>query len=273
MDELRDNIRRAEPNPLAREVLTTDRGGVQLSMEVDPCSWLYPKQPTQVSVFLAGGGGRVHLTASRDGREIHWKEVTKEDLLSLFESVRLGSCARCKGICFDPLVHESPRGDLCESCFRQDRKAAEERFDRAMSLSQRRDDALAWASGYRWCVFAWVHPGTGDDYPISWFSTFPVSDDSVRAALKKRRSMVLEDFSIRALEEPQGKLPSAARDFLEVAPGVHNKDDLLDLARVLGGKPVKAARRGKTAVAFKDQSRAEFDHASLVVTALEEEQP
>jgi hypothetical protein len=268
MESLRDKQRRAEPHPLAREVFTTERDGVQLSMEVDPCSWMYPGHGTQVCVTLAGSGS-THFRPSRDGKVIRWPDLSRQDLENALESVRVTACVRCGGPTFEAGFQGPDWKGMCERCGLSEMRSALDRLDAARQRAQKRMDAVAWHRGARWRVFGFVHPKRGgDDYPFLHYLSCRPTEQEVRALFSRAGSAVTDDYSLTELQEP-GALARVAQDFVDVAVGCKDADSIHSIALVLGGRRIAGPRTGVRAYRFNDDgSHAQVELRSLEVSLM-----
>ncbi|MDK9702470.1 MAG: hypothetical protein OEL20_04970 [Sulfuritalea sp.] len=194
LDNLRDNMRRQEPSELARVAVTRDIDGHKLSLEVSPCSWLYPGYGLQVQITLHGGGGHAYI----HNKELHFEKATMADLERMFDQVKLVPCKKCGKPAFDPATVDTNRAGECEECF-MDRlnaelKKAQEKEDRRM----RRLDATHRAQGYTHRIDAWIHGG-GDDRQVSFYSKGKLTTKEVKALIRKQGSMKDDDFTIVTL--------------------------------------------------------------------------
>lgn len=158
---------------------------------VSPCSWMYPSHGLQVEVNVAGGRWYNH------DRSISFEHATEADVVRLAEQVRLCACAKCGGpAILDP---SSNRKGQCEACFmavlNADLAAAQAKASKRAAAADRKQAA----KGYKFKTTAWVHPSTGDDYQIMWYSVTAPTAAEVGKVLKARRSSVTTDYTTTSL--------------------------------------------------------------------------
>lgn len=194
LEALRQSIRENAPNDLARAVLQRTDQGVTLSLEVSPCSWMYPTYGLQVTVRIEGGGN-IHV----HDKTVLFQDATVDDLNRLFDTVRLKPCKRCGTLTFDPESVSTNREGLCEECFLGDLRKDIDKAAERDAKRQRAADAKKRAAGYTHRVNAWVHPDAGEDFQIVMYAVNPTVE-IIEQQLKRRRSTVLNDYVITALD-------------------------------------------------------------------------
>jgi hypothetical protein len=194
IDSLRDDMRKREPNKLARVVLCREIEGHQLSLEVAPCSWMYPLYGLQVQITLHGEGGNVHL----HDKAVLFENATEADLNRLFDAVKIIPCKRCGKPAFDPVVVDTNRNGFCEHCFMDDLNADFNKAQEKHKKETQRLDAKHKAEGYSHRIDAWIHAG-GDDQQIAFYSKGEPSPEEIRALIRKKGSRKDDDFQIITL--------------------------------------------------------------------------
>jgi hypothetical protein len=188
------------PAPLNADPVKTieewnyELGGLPLKLKVSPCSWMY-----------AGYGFQAEY---RSADSLSWGFVndkalplamaTPDDVIRLLNTLTVEPCRTCSARHI--LNPSSNRKDQCEVCFMKelnDSFAKEEAKD-ARALARR--DAKHKTKGYSYRVTAWVHPSEGgDDYMIDIYMVRKPRAEAIRAILKRKRSRVLNDYSIVTL--------------------------------------------------------------------------
>lgn len=195
IDDKRDNLRKQAEGDLARKVLTREVDGVALSLEVDPCSWMYLGYGLQASVTMAGGGN-----ATLSDKGIAFKDATLEDLQRMLDQVGIVVCKTCGKPAFDPATVSTNRAGECEMCFMAKLNAS---FQKSVEKEKKRMaklDVKYKALGYTHRVDAWIHPaGEGDDQQVSFYVQGAPSKELIQGKLKKSRSSVLDDYTVVTL--------------------------------------------------------------------------
>ena len=192
IEKVRASLRQQEANPLARTVLTQEIDGVTFSIEVAPCSWLYPGYGLQIHVTMLDGGGNVDIM----DKTLPFAKATEADMLRLFRQVRVVKCSRCGKPAFDPETTGTNRCGLCEICFIKD---LNEELQAAMDKEKKRMarmDTKRRKEGYTHRVDAWVHPQAGSDYQISLYVKGKPTAALIKRELTKLKSQVTNDYTV-----------------------------------------------------------------------------
>jgi hypothetical protein len=191
--ELRDEFRAQQKNPLARAVLTSTTDGVEASMTVSPCSWMYPGYPLQVEVVIACGGTKGYITEP----SLKFQETTTADLERLFGQVRYLPCAApgCSNHRFDPNTVQTGSTDLCHACafeaMKKELAAAQlEEKERFAELDREHKE-----KGFTHRVDAWIHPASGSDHEISFYISTPTKR-AIRAEVRKSGCTSGDDYTL-----------------------------------------------------------------------------
>lgn len=194
INNLQDGLRAAEPNPLSKIVLTRELDGVPLSLNVSPCSWMYPTYGLQVQVTMAGGGN-VYI----HDKTLPFEKATEADLNQMFDQVRLVACTRCGKPAFDPSAHKTNRAGLCEACFVADLDVEFKKAQETENTRMKRMDAKRKKEGFTHRVDAWIHPKRGgSDYQIAIYVKGEPSEAFIKAELGKKSS-VTTDYTVTKL--------------------------------------------------------------------------
>ena len=195
IQQIQADLRKQAKNPLANLVLTREVGSVKLSIQLDPCTWMYPGYGLQASISMEGGG-----KATVSNKAVLFADATRADLQSMFERVGVVTCKDCGKPAFDVVTVETNRKGLCEECFMT---ALEADFQKAMAGEAKRMgrmDQKHKANGYSHRVDAWIHPaGGGDDYSVAIYSKGQPSDELIQKTLKRKGSAVLDDYKVAML--------------------------------------------------------------------------
>jgi len=181
LENMRDNLRRSEANPLSKLIVTDEReGDIRLSADVSPCSWLNHDYGLQIQVTMAGGGNVCVID-----KAVKFADATEADVRRLLAIVRTKPCSRCGKTAFDPESVRTNRQGLCEQCFMADLTAE---FDKATAKEKKRmakADAKYRATGHTHRVDAWIHTGGGDQ-PVSFYFKGSPRRRPSRISSKKR---------------------------------------------------------------------------------------
>lgn len=192
-DQLRDRLRASAPSDLGRTVITRDIGGVKLSLQVSPGSWMYPGYGLQVEITMAGGGNAYLLDKATP-----FAKATHTDLERLFDRVKVISCCKCGKPAFDPASIDTNREGKCESCFMEEWSADYAKLQEAELAKLKKKDQEMKSNGYTHRVTAWIH-GDGDDEEVHIYMRTTPIDAQIRNELRSRGSQVLDDYEVSAL--------------------------------------------------------------------------
>lgn len=190
-----NDMRRQSGNKLAGTVRTREIDGTQLTLEISPCSWMYPNYGLQVKITMAGGGDCFFHEKDK-----LFADANEDDLNKLFDQVRLVKCSRCGKPAFDPMVCGTNRDGLCESCFIDDLNKEFQKVHEKERQKLAKLDAKRKAEGFTHRVSAWIHPSQGgDDYQVEiWFKRDPPQKE-ITDFLRKKKSSVLDDYQVLTL--------------------------------------------------------------------------
>lgn len=194
IDQLRDGLRQQANNQLATLVLTREIGDAKLSLQVDPCSWMYRNYGLQASVTMAGGG-----KATIMNKAVIFENASEADLQKMLDGVKITSCKSCGKPAFDPESVSTNRDGVCETCFMA---VLDADFKKEMAKEERkiaRRDERCKKQGFTHRVDACIHPCRGDDYQISLYVKGEPSKDLIQSELKKSKSTKLDDYSVKLL--------------------------------------------------------------------------
>lgn len=181
--------------PLSRNYKSTRNvDGIALSLEVSPCSWMYPRYGLQVMVSMPSGGRATILN-----KTLAFEDAQEHDAERLFQSVRLCACTRCGAPAFDASTVNTNRGDSCESCFVQDLTRKFEAELQAEEDALRQQDATHRASGHKFRISAYIHPANGDDIQMHFWTKTRWTDEQIKDRLKQEGSMITDDFHVTAI--------------------------------------------------------------------------
>lgn len=196
-NELRDVIRGQGDAryPLAKAMLTREIDGVVLTLEISPCSWMYPNYGLQVQVTMENNGGNVYLL----DKAVKFENATEADLNRLFDRVKLVKCKICGKPAFDPTAAETNRDGKCETCFVGQLRKQFEKDQKKEDQRMAKLDAKYLKKGYTHRVDAWIHPAAGEDSMVTFYTQGEPSKDLIAAQLRKARSTVLDDYTVRPL--------------------------------------------------------------------------
>ena len=84
---------------------------------------------------------------------------------------------------------------LCEACFLAAWEKNYKREADAKAARKRDEERKLLAEGYTHEVSAWVHPRSGDDYQVSWYSVGPMTERQIHGLLRRRGSVRLDDWT------------------------------------------------------------------------------
>jgi len=169
--------------------------GHAVTVTVDPCSWMYPGYPLQVTCK----GLRTDATVS--DRSHRQDTATPEDVRTMLETqLTVEPCDTCGELHFftsaGPL---SNRGHTCEPCFLTKLEAEWKEEDAREKIKERKEDERRKRQGYTHKLVAWVHPPRGDDYQIVAYTKGAISVPKIASILRRRKSQVLDDYSLTPL--------------------------------------------------------------------------
>lgn len=170
--------------------VTREVAGAILTAEVSPCSWMYPAYGFQISVTMEGGG-----KACVREKDLAFADASTGDMQRLLETIGVISCVKCGKPAFNPDTVQTNREKKCERCFMSELNAEFEKDREKEARRIAKADAKYKKQGYTHRVDAWLHLGSGDDKPVTYYMKDP-TDEVIRAQLRKNRSIVLDDYKI-----------------------------------------------------------------------------
>jgi hypothetical protein len=174
----------------------TEKNGAILTAEVSPCVYFYDNYPFQISISIENGN---RGNAIKSDSSVDKTNITEVQVVALLNTVNILSCHRCNAPAFDPETVKTNRGGLCEKCFVDEISKEFAKEDKRLKLNAQKKDAQAKAKGYLFKVVAWIHPAHGDDIGISWYDSEKPTKVSVEKVLKRKKSLVLDDYKILTL--------------------------------------------------------------------------
>jgi len=180
---------------LASYTKTFTQAGINFTVTVSPCSWMYPGYGLQVSIQGENFGQVMALNKPLD-----FADATPADVDAL-AVVNLIPCSnKCGRMAFDPAHHRTNRAGQCEVCFLV---ALNAELESGLAEEKKEDaacDALMAKEGYTHKVVAWVHPSDGgDDYQLVMHSKGEMLPAEIEAALRKKKSRLTNDWKQTAL--------------------------------------------------------------------------
>lgn len=191
VEDLSSNLHQNALGDLARAIIKRNVNGANLSLQVSPCSWMYPNYGLQVEIVIEGGG-KAYLI----DKTVMFASASEADLNRLFDKVEIVPCKHCGKPAFDPSSIDTNRQGSCEACFL---KELQKEFDKETAKAQKKLaalDAKRRAEGFTHRVEAWIHPEQGEDRQLSiWFKGNP-TPESIKKELVKAHSVVFDDYSI-----------------------------------------------------------------------------
>lgn len=196
VNQFQDGLRRAgQDSSLKNHVQTREAAfGAKLSASVSPCVWLY-NSPFQITVDMAGGGGRTYVTDER----VQFSQATAADVGRLLDSVGITKCKTrgCTNPAFDPATTSSHRNGRCEQCAMHvlDRELENAQLAEKRKLAQL--DRKYRARGFTHRVEAWVH-GEGGDRQLSIWMCNP-TDATIRSELLRTSGADLQTYTLHQL--------------------------------------------------------------------------
>lgn len=181
--------------------------GVAVTVEVSPCSWMYPTYGLQLHFRLPSDKARPVA-----GRFVNlkkpWAEVTRadydglvQDTLAKLAAGGMQPCATCGTVTWNPVVFGPPKQTpRCDVCFTRelDKEFAQEEA-RAAARVRRKDRTMA-RQGFTHRVDAWVHPATGDDRAVSWYAKGRPTKQQIGSHLAALGSEVLDDYTVETMD-------------------------------------------------------------------------
>jgi NMD protein affecting ribosome stability and mRNA decay len=151
---------------------------------------MYPDSKDELCIDVYLGEGYVSLCS-----DILFTEATETDVLTLLAQTKLTTCPRCGKPAFDPTVHETNRGGLCEECFVDDLNDEIEKEQKKEEVRQKRSDSRMRKKGYSHRTNAWIHPKSGgSDYIIEIYSRRELSKEAISTLLLKEGSTKPDAF-------------------------------------------------------------------------------
>ena len=167
--------------------------GRTVEVSVDPCSSVWRLQVSYAE-------GRNGVKGYSDGT-VSCKITDKWPDRKMIQSAldEQTSAEKCIG-CNKKFLKETKcfRKGRCPSCHgawctaKFDQESAKERDD------ETKKDKSAKAKGFRYKALIWVHAG-GDDYQLVMYSVAKPSDAEIKTILKKKKSRVLNDYTVTTL--------------------------------------------------------------------------
>lgn len=196
LDQIESLLREqgAKQSSLATVALTRSVGEITLTLAVSPCSWMYEGYPLQVSVEMTGGG-----TVYCVDRTKRFATASEQDLKDILDRVGVIPCKCCGKPAFDPATCDTNRSGVCESCFRSESEADLKKAVEQEEALRRKEDDKQRKAGCTHRVDAWVHPETGEDYPVILYLKTKPTARAIEAELQKHHSMVTDDYRITSL--------------------------------------------------------------------------
>lgn len=185
--ELEGNLPDLKTARLVRQI-----EGSELSLEVWPCSWMYPGSGLHVRIDMKDGG-----SATIRAEDTSFETATMDDLNRLFDQVKLVKCKCCGKPAFDPATCSTNREGKCEACFMAALNAKFEADRKKEAEKLAKLDAKYKAQGYTHRVNAWVHPKAGgDDYQVQLWTIGSPKPEEIKAILKRRKSQIDNDYTV-----------------------------------------------------------------------------
>lgn len=164
--------------------------GLQVQVEVSPCSWMYKHYGFQFG--YKGDTCWGYLIR----KDLDQATATTEQVQGMLETLARETCECGAVFLFNP-THN--RQHQCEQCFM---KVAEAQFAKEQEVERRRvkrrDDKMK-RIGHKFKVVAWVHPAEGDDYQVDFYLPKKPTVEQVRELLRREGSLVLRDYRVKAL--------------------------------------------------------------------------
>lgn len=172
-------------------------GGAKLSADISPCSWMYPDYGLQLSITMEGGGRAYVLN-----KNLTFETASEKDALAMCQLVKIVPCKCCGKPAFEPKSVQTNRETKCEECFMAKWTKEVEELQKKEAASLLRRDKKHLKLGYTHRVTASIHPAAGgDDYLVDFYVQGKPTKASIQAMIKKRGSVVLDDYSVSDLEK------------------------------------------------------------------------
>jgi len=184
--------------------------GLDVTVEVSPCSWMYPTYGLQLQFKLPSDCETGRPTAGCfEHLKKPWAEVTRADYdqlvkqtLSKLAANGLQTCASCGRITWNPALFDKPgKVARCETCFMWELEAELAREARAEAARVQREDRAMERDGFTHRVDAWVHPAMGDDRQVSWYVKGRPTPQQIADHLSSLGSEVLDDYTVETLSD------------------------------------------------------------------------
>ena len=177
-----------------------DVHGVALIVEVAPCSWMYSGYPLTVW-YKSADDDRSQGTVKQEG--LCESTASATDVQEMLEAhLTPGACVACGHGHLrndeDNPNDDSSRGELCEVCFIARLNAKYDQLEAAERDALALEDRKQRRKGFTHRVTAWIHAG-GDDRQIDIYYKGRPTAKEIRGLLKRKRSRVLNDYTIVTL--------------------------------------------------------------------------
>lgn len=169
-----------------KQDFTVNHNGVTVFASVSPCSWMYPNYGMQVQVATKKNA------CNAESELIKWStpfdQSSDADVTThIIAFMNAGGVAKLEQKVVSWAVESKKlRAEIDRAEVRAKARAA--KYAAKMK-----------AEGYTHRVLAWVHPASGDDYQVEFFSKRQPTDAEIVKLLKNRRSQVTNDFCVEAL--------------------------------------------------------------------------
>jgi hypothetical protein len=177
-----------------------------VTASISPCSWLYPSYGLQLHFKLPTDN------ASPNGGEFvvlkkPWADCTSADIDLMVTQMRakledggLLACPTCGKLTWNRAIFRNKfRNQNCETCFMVTLKSDFAAIVLKENKRIARMDAKRKKEGFTHRVDAWIHPSTGDDEQISWYTRQVPTDAATRAFLVSKGSRVVNDYTVLEL--------------------------------------------------------------------------
>ena len=171
---------------------TSKTHGLEVSVEVSPCSWLSAGYGFQFGYKTADG----HSHGFCHDKAIDIKDAKPEDIQRLLDTtLKPEPCKTCGHThLFNPT---SNRKHECEKCFVGKINAKIADYEKQAAEKLKKQDTRLKKKGFRFRVTAWIHPKAGgDDRMVDYYYPTKPTKTVIQTALKDAGSAILDDYQI-----------------------------------------------------------------------------
>jgi len=217
--------------------------GVKLQAAISPVCFMREDYPLQVQVArdLEHYGHDCAFMVDKTVRDM--SKVTKAQVIALAKTCVLSRCAATGDLYTGEKAR--PKKWTCWAAKQPamiDARLAESLKEDA---AERRRIARMFAKGYNYQVLAWVHPKSGDDHQIEFYTETKPTAAYIKAYLKEQGSQVLDDYMLFPIFE---EAPKAAKTKATKVTATKSKEPT--------PKAMKATKHSKIATEKKPKARA-----------------